>query len=236
MLPQFLSLFHRLSYSNSQWWCNVALADFWQLKDNQILGGRNILNVYHLKRILSGATATQVAQSFLDSILTGGFRGLQDNNLTRTTVEVENLGDPLDFAALDSSGKTGTDTGDHPAIFNAATIQFNRTRTDMKNGQKRFLFGNDVDAVDGVWVAAFLTGLDAVALSIITPWEEIAAPGVDVCEFVILKRFCVVDGQKPCLKYRLPDDNDEIDDNHYVPISTVSRDRIRSQVSRKRLI
>ncbi len=214
----------------------MALADFWQLKDNQILGGRNILNVYHLKRLLVGATASDVAQAFLDHVLTATFLALQDNNLTRTTVEVENLGTPTDFAALDSSAKVGTDSGDHPAIFNAATIQFNRTRIDMKNGQKRFLFGNDTDAVDGVWSAGFLTNLDTVAATIIDPWEKDSAPGVDVCAFVILKRFCVIEGQSPCQAYRLPDDNTEIDDNHYIPIATTQRARIRSQVSRKRLI
>jgi len=214
----------------------MALGDFWQLKDNQILGGKPILNVYHLKRVLAGATATNVAQAFLDTILVSGFLGLQDNNLTRTTVEVLNLGTPTDFAALDSSGKPGTDTGDHPAIFNAATIQFSRTRTDMKNGQKRFLMGNDNDAADGVWNSTFLTALDAVAASVISDWEESASPGVTVCNFVILKRFCVVDGQSPCLKYRLPKNSTEIDANHYVPIATTQRARIRSQVSRKRLI
>lgn len=214
----------------------MALADFWQLKDNQILSGLNVLNVYHLKRVLSGATATQVAQAFLDSILVANFLGLQDNNLTRTTVEVENLGDPLDFAALDSSAKVGTDSGTHPAIFNAATVQFNRTRTDMKNGQKRFLFGNDGEAIDGVWGSPFLANLATVAGTIIAGWEETAAPGVDVCQFVILKRFCVVGGQSPCLKYRLPINSTEVDANHYVPISTIQRARVRSQVSRKRLI
>jgi hypothetical protein len=106
----------------------------------------------------------------------------------------------------------------------------------MKNGQKRFLFGNDTDAVDGVWSAGFLTNLDTVAASIIDPWEKAAAPGVDVVAFVILKRFCVVPAQSPCLDYRLPNTDAEIDANHYIPIATTQRARIRSQVSRKRLI
>ncbi len=214
----------------------MAIADFWELKDNQVLGGTNILNVYHLKRILAGATAAVVAQAFLDTVLTAAMRSLQDSNLTRTTVEVENIGDPLDFASLDSSAKGGTDSLDHPAIFNAATIQFNRTRTDMKNGQKRFLMGSDDDAVDGVWDAAFLLKFDDVATTIISDWERASDPGVAVCNFVILKRFCVVDGQSPCQAYRLPKNSTEIDAFHYVPLNTIRRDRIRSQVSRKKLI
>lgn len=213
----------------------MALSDFWQIKDNQLLAGTAVLNVYHAKRILSGATATQVAQAFLDHILVANFLGMQDSNLTRTTLEVENLGTPTDFAALDSSAKVGTDVDDHPAIFNAATIQFTRTRTDMKNGQKRFLFGSELDALDGVYDGPFLTRLAAVGATIIDPWEEAASPGVDVCEFVILKRFCVVSGQDPCLAYRLPINSTEIDANHYVPLAIVTRNRVRSQVSRKRL-
>ncbi len=214
----------------------MALDDFWQLKDNQVLAGSNILNVYHLKRIQPSATAGIVAQAFLDTILVTNFLGLQDSNLTRTTVEVQNLGEPLDFASVDSSAKVGTDVADHPAIFNAATMQFNRTRTDMKNGQKRFLFGSDDDAADGVWDGAFNTRFDNVATTVISAWEQAAAPGVEVCNFVILKRFCVVLGQSPCLKYRLPINDAEIDNNHYIPLGTIQRARVRSQVSRKRLI
>ncbi len=214
----------------------MALTDFWQVKDNQILSGKNVLNVYHVKRILAGANATKVAQSFLDSILIAGYLGMQDSNLTRTVVEVENLGDPTDFVAMDSSAKVGTDASSHPAIFNAATIQFNRTRIDMKNGQKRYLVGGAASESDGVWVAGFLTTLDALAATVIADWEEAAAPGVSLVEFVILKRFCVVPLQSPCVKYRLPNTDAEIDNNHYVPTSSTTRARVRSQVSRKKLI
>lgn len=211
----------------------MAISDFWELKDNQFLSGKNVLNIYHLKRIQAGATAQTVADAFTNSILTGQFLMRQDSNLTRTTVEVRNLGTPTDFHVLDSSAFVGTDVGDHPAIFNAATIQLNRTRTDMKNGQKRYVMGNDDDGADGSWDAVFLAHLATVAGTLIAPWVTLAAPAVDVCSLVVLKRFCVVEGQDPCLKYRLPKDSAEIDADHYVPISTTVRTRIRSQVSRK---
>lgn len=214
----------------------MALADFWEVKDNQVLAGLNILNVYHAKRVLAGADATEVGNAFFNSVLTLNLTALQDDNLTRSVIEVRNLGTPTDFATIDSSSRPGTDAGDHPAIFNAATIQFNRTRTDMKNGQKRFLFGSETDQSNGVWDAAFLTDLATVGASIIAAWKTAAAPAVDVCSFVILKRFCVVSGQSPCLKYRLPDTSAEIDANHYVPLTMTTRSRIRSQVSRKKLI
>ncbi len=214
----------------------MALTDFWELKDNQVLAGLNVLNIYHVKRILAGADATEIANAYFNSILTVAFLNLQDNNLTRSVVEVANLGTPTDFAAVDSSAFPGTDVGDHPAIFNAAAIQFNRTRTDMKNGQKRWVMGNDNDAASGVWDTGFLNDLNDVGATIIAPWRTAAAPAVDVCSFVILKRFCVVDEQSPCLAYRLPNTDTEIDGFHYVPVSVTARDRIRSQVSRKKLI
>jgi len=213
----------------------MALTDFWELKDNQVLQGQNILNVYHLKRIDPGALALDIAEAFAFSILTLAFRGLQAFNLSRTTIEVQNLGDPTDFVAFDSSAFPGSDAGDHYAIFNAAAIQFNRTRTDMKNGQKRWVMGNETEAINGVWDAAFQASLTNVGDNMVDKWVTAAAPLVDVCNFVILKRFCVVPGQEPCLKYRLPDTDVEIDQNHYVPIFFTVRDKVRSQVSRKRL-
>jgi len=210
----------------------MALSDFWELKDNQILSGKAILNVYHLKRISGGASAVDVANAFTNTVLVSAFLDMQDDNLTRTTIEVRNLGTPTDFVALDSSGFPGTDTADHGPVFNVASIQFNRTRTDMKNGQKRFTVGNDNDQSDGVWDATMISEIQALGTTIHNPWQTAAAPAVDVCSFVILKRFCIVPGQDPCKAYRLPD-NTEIDDWHYVPTSKIVRSRIRSQVSRK---
>lgn len=211
----------------------MALTDFWEIKDNQVFGGKAILNVYHAKRILAGANAGNVGQAFLDSIVSVDLRSLQPNNLTRTTVEVANLGDATDFASIGSTGFPGQAAPDKLPSFNAATIQFNRTRNDMKNGQKRFLVGNETEQLDGSWIAAFIASLNTLATTIVTPWETAASPGVDVCEFAVLKRFCVVGGQDPCLAYRLPNTNTEVDDNHFIPFSIISRTRVRSQVSRK---
>lgn len=211
----------------------MALSDFWELKDNQVVGTQSILNVYHLKRILAGADANQVGQAFINSILEDELLALQDASIARTTIEVRNLGTATDFISIDSSSLPGSRVGVRFANFNAASIQLNRTRTDMKNGQKRFLVGTEADAGDGNWEAAFITNLGTLATALITPWETSAAPGVDVASLVVLKRFCVVPLQDPCLKYRLPETSVEIDANHYVPTVTVVRSRQRSQVSRK---
>lgn len=214
----------------------MALTDYWQVKDNMVAGQQRSLNVYHVKRILAGATAQMVAEAFDFSILTLNYLGMQATNLDRSTIEVENLGDPTDFVAYDSSAKGGTDTGDTLVTFNAASIQFNRTRIDMKHGQKRFVVGNDADELLGVWNAAFLAQLALLGQTIIDPWTTLAAPAVDVCSFVILKRFCVDPLQDPCQVYRLPNTDTEVDSFHYVPLTFTVRDRIRSQVSRKVLV
>lgn len=211
----------------------MALSDFWELKDNQVADGKPILNVYHLKRILAGANANSVGQAFIKSILQDELLALQTNTLSRTTIDVTNLGDVTDFISIDSSTLPGSRGGAQGTNFNSAAIQLNRTRTDIKNGQKRFLAGIESDTNGNAWVAAFITLLTDLASALITPWEEAAAPGIDVCSLVILKRFCVVPGQDPCLAYRLPNTSLEIDSNHYVPTTTLVPAKVASQVSRK---
>lgn len=214
----------------------MALSDFWQLLDKQVYNGKAVLNVYHCKRILAGATASDVAQAFIDTVLDGPLDLLQPVALTRTTVEVENLGTPTDFASLSSSAFPGLVVGQALPSFNSAAIQFNRTRTDMKNGRKSWLAGTETEQQDGDWVAGFATLLNTLKNAILSPWEDAGTPGVDVCNFVILKRFCIVPAQDPCQVYRLPNTDAEVDANHYVPVTGTVRNRVRSQVSRKVLL
>ena len=211
----------------------MALTDFWEVKDNQVFDGKPALSVYHVKRIDGGANAGNIAQAFLDHVLVLMAPTVQPLTLTRTTVEVANLGSSTDFASIDSSAHVGGVAGARLPGFNSAGIQFNRTRTDMKNGRKNLLAGTEGEQFEGAWVAGFITLLAAVAAAIIDPWEEAAAPGIDLVEFCILKRFCVVPAQDPCLVYRLPNTSAEVDANHYVPTSALIRTQVRSQVSRK---
>jgi len=211
----------------------MAIADYWQIKDNQVFNGKPILNIYHAKRIDGGANASTVAQAFRDTVLDPALVNIQPVGLTRTTIEVENLSTVTDFAVLDSSGFPGVIIAQNMPSFNAATIQFNRGRTDMKNGMKRFLAGTESEQDGGDWVAGFVTLMDIVGNALIGAWQFDANPGIDWVNFVILKRFCVVPEQDPCQVYRLPETNIEVDNNHYVPVSFLSRTRVRSQVSRK---
>ncbi len=211
----------------------MALADFWEIKDNQVLNGKAVLNVYQVKRIQSDADAVDVGQAFIKTILQDELLAIQVDDLSRTTIDVANLGTPTDFTSIDSSTLPGQRNGEWFAGFNVAGIQFNRTRNDMKNGQKRFTVGVETDSANGVWIAAFLTSLTDLRDAVLSNWEQVSAPGVDVCEFVVMKRFCIVPAQDPCVAYRLPNTSAEADANHYVPTAGVVRVNQRSQVSRK---
>lgn len=214
----------------------MPLSDFWEIKDNQVLDGQPLLNIYQAKRILAGANATLVGQALIDQVITPMALAIQPIGVTRTTMEITNLGTVTDFTTLDTSGIPSGVAGNRLPEFNAAGIQFNRTRSDMKNGQKRWLAGAEPEQADGIWVPAFITLLQTAASNLLDPWETNAAPGVDVCEFVIIKRFCVVPGQDPCVAYELPTTDPLIDANHYVPVTATVRTRVRSQVSRKKLV
>lgn len=211
----------------------MGLSDYWQIKDNQVYQGKPILNIYHAKRIDGGANAATVAEAFRDTILDGVLDLIQPEGLTRTTIEVENLETVTDFAVLNSSAFPGQIVASDLPSFSAAAIQFNRTRTDMKNGMKRFLAGTESEGEDGAWVAGMLTLMDDVGDALVSDWEYDANPGVPWVNFVILKRWCVDPEEDPCTVYRLPENDTEVDNNHYVPLTFISRSRVRSQVSRK---
>lgn len=210
----------------------MALSDFWEIIDRQTFDGRDIINVYHAKRVQAGATAFNVGHAFIDSVMDSALVDVQNVGVDRTTLDVRNLGTVTDFISIDTSAHSGVLVGPTLPGFNAATIQFNRTRTDMKNGSKRILAGDELEQQNGEWIAAFLTDLNTLAAAMIAPWEEAGAPGVDVAELCIIKRYCIVPAQDPCTAYRLADAT-EIDANHYVPTTKLVRTKVRSQVSRK---
>lgn len=211
----------------------MALSDFWQILDHQVFDGKPFLNVYQVKRILAGADADDVSQGFINSIVELELLALQPTGVGRTTIDVANLGDVTDFVSIDSSSLPGQLVGDPLPGFNAATLQFNRTRTDMRNGAKRFCVGQEGNTANGIWSAGFQTSLTSLLTALLNPWEASGVPGVDICELVIMKRFCVDPLEDPCTIYRLPNTSAEADANHYVPTLGVVRPRVRSQVSRK---
>lgn len=214
----------------------MPLLDFYEIRDFQAFDGQQILNIYHYKKVDPGATATVMGTAFIESILPTLVLQ-QVVGITRTVLEVENLGSPFDFAAIDTSGSPGAAVGAPLSSFEAASIQLNRTRNDMKNGAKRLAAGTEGSKNGNDWAAPFITAMQVIADLLVTPIVLDATPLVDRGELVVLKRFCTVQPPpSPCPSYRLPDTDLEIDANHYVPVTATMSAVARSQVSRKRLL
>ena len=211
----------------------MAFTDLYEVLDKQSIGGEQILNAYQVERASGAFGALDIATAFVDSV--GSFiRNIQHTTVTHDIVTARSLDDPTDFASVVMSPNTGILTGDQISNFTALTIQFNRRRTDMNNGQKRYAAGNELQAVGNQWAATFITTAQILADRLVQPWETAAAPGVDVCSMVIIKRICTTSPSPPCAGgYRLPLSSDPL--TLYTPVSALVRDTIRSQVSRKRL-
>lgn len=211
----------------------MPLIDFYEIRDFQQLGQSNVLNVYHVRNLGTGGPAANAAQIMIDWVFPV-LRLIQNTLLTRTFIEVQNLGSPFDFATVNSAAYPGVAAGTALPTFTTPTIQFNRTRTDIKNGMKRFAAGAETEITINDWDAPFVVKLQALADKIVDQWELAATPGVKRLEFVILKRFCTTSPSPPCVGgYRLPETDAEIDANYYRPLTATPRSKARSQVSRK---
>lgn len=211
----------------------MAYADLYEVLDQQSVGGEQILNAYQVERASGAFAALDIAVAFIDS-MGSLIRNIQHTIVQHDIVTVRSLDDPTDFATAVMSPNTGVLTGAQISNFSAATIQFNRRRTDMNNGQKRFIAGTELSATGNLWTAAFRDTVQIVADRLVQPWETAAAPGVDVCSLVIIKRICTTAPSPPCAGgYRLPLSTDPL--TLYTPLSALARDTVRSQVSRKRL-
>ncbi len=209
----------------------MAFSDLYEVLDNQSIGGEPLLNVYQVERVAGAFAALDIAIAFIDSV--GSLiRNIQHTTVVHDIVTVRSLADPTDFASSVMSPNTGVLTGPQLANFAAATIQFNRRRTDMNNGSKRFAAGDETNATGNNWDGAFLPTIQILADRLVQAWEEAAAPGVAVCNLVIIKRICTTTPSPPCVGgYRLPLVTDPL--TLYTPASALARSTIRSQVSRK---
>lgn len=211
----------------------MALSDMWELVDRQTRAGQEILNVYHVVRVDAGATAINIAEAFDDKILLEAV-STQVTSLSHDLIEVRNLDDPTDFAVRVPTNNAGDKAGDGLATFDAASILFHRTRTDMRNGFKRLDAGSEVDRSGNSWIAAFITQMTDLAQAIVDPWTRDATPGVIECRFVVIKRVCTVQPPPtPCPSYRLPITDGEL--VFYQPLIFTVGTFPTSQVSRKQL-
>ncbi len=212
----------------------MAFADLYEIRDRQSRLGQEILNVYHAERADVAFEAIDVGTAFLDTFIPS-LLAIQSTFTVHSVIDVQSLDDPSDFTSITFSPNTGVRVGAQLSTFNAAAVQYNRRRTDMKNGQKRWDAGLETDIAGNAWAAPFLADLDVAAAALLNDWERTAIPGVKVAEYVIIKRVCIVTPPPvPCPGYRLPKDDAEL--ILYHPITFIARATARSQVSRKQLI
>jgi len=211
----------------------MALSDWYEVIHEFVSEGESMLNVYHALRADAGRDAGEIVEAFNDSVMPD-MANIQYVGVTNVIYTARNLDDPFDFATRVPGDPVGLRPGANFATFNAVTVQFNRQRTDMKNGQKRWYAGVEPDNNGAVWDAAFLTSVGVVATAVLNPWELSGVPGVPVCNFGILQRICVIQPPPtPCVAFRLPKTDAEL--QFYIPNTAIVRATVRSQVSRKRL-
>ncbi len=212
----------------------MALSDMYEILDRQIRVGEPILNVYHAVKIDAGANATTIATAFDESVLPA-VTLLQVAALSHTLIEVRNLDSPTDFTTRVPTNNVGLRTGEGLATFDAVSLLFNRTRTDIRNGQKRFDGGQETDITNNTWLTTFTDQVQLAGDAIVGPWELDAVPGIIQCRFVIIKRVCTVQPPPtPCPGYRLPVTDAEL--VFYQPLTSQAATLVRSQVSRKQLV
>ncbi len=212
----------------------MGFTDAYEIRDRQTYTGQQVLNVYHCEKLNPAFDSNDVALAYRGTVM-DAILAVQPSQLTHDVIEVQSLSEPTDFATLTFTPNVGLLTGQSGSAFTAATIQFNRLRTDMKNGQKRWVAGSETEMSGNDWITSFLVDLDVLAQAVIANWIDPAVPGVPVATFAIIKRICTTSPSPPCVGgYRLPKDTDPY--IAYFPTSYIVRDTIRSQVSRKRLI
>ncbi len=212
----------------------MAFSDWYEVIDIQASDGQQVLNVYHVQKVNPAFDANEVALAYSNTVFPKILL-IQPVNVVHTSVTVRSLDDPLDFAGISITPNVGTLAGTGLSTFNAATIQFTRLRTDMKNGQKRWIGGVEESINRNLWNASFITLLTDLATAVVSAWETSASPGIPVCTFGILKRICTTSPSPPCVGgYRLPESDAEL--VFYTPATFTVRDRVRSQVSRKLLV
>lgn len=209
----------------------MALKDIYEVIDVAQAAGIALLNVYHVFKSDPSFVAADIAEAFEDTVLTP-LLPLQNATVTHVQITARNLDDDTDFDTRVPSPAVGARVGANMTTFNALSVQMNRTRLDMRNGQKRFVAGNEIDTNGINYLSAFILEAGTMVGALLNPWVVSGLPLVDVCDYVILQRVCVIQPPpEPCVEFRLPETDAEV--QFFNPSTAVLRTVIRSQVSRK---
>ncbi len=209
----------------------MALIDMYQITHKATNVSQNLLNVYHVERSAGTVTASDIAQAFQDSIM-ASLIALQNTVTLYDSVFVENLDDPTDFDTLIQTGQAGGRLGANAPTGLAFEIRFPRERRDMHDGFKRWGGLSEETFSSQDLAAAFIADMGLLGDNLVLTWEQASAPGVAVCDYVIIKRICTVQPPPtPCPSYRLPETTAEL--VFYKPLKHQEKTTVRTQVSRR---
>jgi len=209
----------------------MALNDMYNILHKHTIAGTTLLNVYQVERANAGETAGAISDAFQNSILPT-LRLWQHTSIVNNELVILNLGDALDFGSFPLSSAAGLKAGSVASDFNAGSVKFNRLRSDMKNGFKRFAGVTEGEIAVNDLTAPAVILLDNIGTVMVANWLASADSHI-VCNFVIIKRVCTTTPAEgdPCPQYRLPIIGDPL--IFYTPTSGVGLASVRSQVSRR---
>lgn len=209
----------------------MALSDIYQIKHTGLFLGEPGLNVYHVERTDPGFDATDMTLAFQDSIVPS-LKACQSLQYLYQEITAQNLGDPTDFDTRSMLGQTGEHTGTAANSSLAFSIRFPRQRTDMRDGFKRWGGMTETQYSFNDTLGPFQGLMSTLGNALVVPWEIAAAPGVPVCNYIIVKRVCTVQPPpSPCPSYRLPELGDTL--VFYKPLTSLFKVPVRTQVSRR---
>lgn len=204
----------------------MALIDLYELVVKTVTLGETALNVYHALRPTASFDAAQVAQAFVDSTIAEQ-KVFTNATVTFEDVTVTSLGDPTDFAIHNLGSAPGLGGGEALPCHDCYKVQFLRKRTDMRHGWKRLPGVGELNQIGGVPFSSTVTTINTWAAALMANWEEAASPGIQVANFVIVKRVKYVDPIDGKTKYRMPETDGELityqpDSNQVGNVSTQS--------------
>lgn len=135
-------------------------------------GTVNILNRFYFQSAGVGTPGWyDLASQFGSDILNAYILPATSANVTYTSIEVENLSDPLDFGVFPLVGAVGAVAGDALPSFNSVAMLLARNRTDVRSGGKRFSGIAESQAQNGNLSSSALTAWQAVASALFAPLE-----------------------------------------------------------------
>lgn len=161
----------------------MEVGDILQIVDNQTLFGQAVLNVYTYRVDINAADAydeLSVANLFNTEVI-GDVIQMQTSALEHTTIQVNNLTQPLRFATT-TSGEVGVLDGDTDDSFTAVGFRLDRSNKLTRNGQKRIAGVPQAYVAGNTFTAPYLSVANSVA-SKLKICLVIEVSGVEVLRF-----------------------------------------------------